>query len=252
MIQLSIGKQKGEVVEHWSELTLQQGIELHKIAFRFPKVVKEMYALSYQKDTDEQIAALEATLTDVDKIKTLPTLYGQLMGLLTTFEPAFIRKLPPSVRTAFFNKFLLKFVLGILYFPMDLKAERLESFNHQGKIYKLPKDRIIQIGLETVNEPFATGTAIEFTEVADLEIAAKRLQGGRFEMAANIIAILCRPKGEVYNENISLSRVTKFLTLPMDIVWQVFFCITESFNTLNDFTLSYLKEVERQKETSQL
>lgn len=250
MIKLSIGKVKGEVVEQWSELTLQQGIELHKIAFRFPKVVKEMYGLSFKKGMNYKIAELEATLTDTEKIKTLPKLYGELINLMTSFKPAFIRKLPPAVRTAFFNKFLLKFVLGILFFPNDLKYEKLDNFEHQGTIYELPKDRIIQIGLDTFTEPFANGTVIEFTEVADFEISSKGMEGGRFEMAANIIAILCRPKGEVYNENISLSRVSKFMTLPMDIVWQVFFCITESFNTLNDCTRLYLKAMEIQKATS--
>lgn len=250
MIKLSIGTVKGEVVEQWSELTLQQGIELHKIAFRFPGVVKEMYALSFQKGNESKIAELEATLTNVEKIKTLPRLYGDLIGLLTTFDVSFIRKIPPTVRTAFFNKFVLKFVLGILFFPNDLKYKSLERFILQGVTYELPKDRIIQIGLDTFTEPFANGTAIEFTEVADLEISSKGMQGGRFEMAANIIAILCRPSGEVYNENISLSRVSKFMTLPMDIVWQVFFCITESFNTLNDCTRLYLKAMEIQKVTS--
>jgi hypothetical protein len=249
MIKLSIGKQKGEVIEHWSELTLQQGIELHKIAFRFPKVVKEMYALSFQENVNDKISELEATLPYSDYIKKLPKLYGELIDLLTTFEPTFIRKLPPRVRTDFFNKFLLKFVLGILFFPIDLKVEKLAQFEHKGTVYELPKDRIIQLGTQIFDEPFAEGTAIEFTEVADLEIAAKGMEGGRFEMAANIIAILCRPEDEVYDENTSLQRVNAFMTLPMDTVWQVFFCITESFNMLNDFTRIYLNQVARPKAT---
>jgi hypothetical protein len=174
----------------------------------------------------------------------LPQLYGEFIGVLTTIDQALIDKLTPLARTNFYNKYLLQYVLGILFFPVNFSPIKEDSFNIEGVKYYYPKSRRFMVGTEEIEEPFIDGTALEFTEVADLEVAAKELEGGRFEMAANIIAILCRPEGEKYNEQVSLKRVPILIKhLRMDIVWQVFLYITKSFSTVNNSILTSLKEV---------
>jgi hypothetical protein len=88
--------------------------------------------------------------------------------------------------------------------------------------------------------PMADRTAIEFAEIADLEIASKKLDGGKFEVLPVMLAIICRPhidgSVEKYDEQTCLSRADLFKELKMDIVWDVFFslktqCVLSGQNT---------------------
>lgn len=250
MIAIRVKNTEAELVENWSELTLKQGIELHRVAHQLPDTVKEMYRLmfeGFEEDSEsmEKVKTLQAKITERQRVRELPQLYGDFIRILTTLDEEVIEKLTPLARTSFYNKHLLRFVIGILFFPVDFEPSNPDSFEIKGIKYYLPKSRTLYIGSEEVEEPFFEGTALEFTETADLELAAKELEGGRFEMAANIIAILCRPKGEPYNEQVSLIRVPTFKKhLQMDTVWEVFFCIIESFNIARTFTPTYLRRVK--------
>jgi hypothetical protein len=252
MISFKIGDVYANAISDWSEMTLSQGIALHEIAFKFPKAIPEMYELALQSNKQAEILELEATLTDTERIKAIPQLYGEVIALLTDLPPKLIRKMPSAVRVKFYNDYLLDFVLGVLFFPHDWNYAPIESFKFNGTTYLLPKGRVLNIGTSEFHEPFANGTAIEFTEVADFEIAAKGLAGGRFAMAANIVSILCRPEGEAYNENTSLARVPIFMELSMDVVWNVFFCIIEYFNTQKGYMATFLTELKTQKGMLQL
>ena len=73
-------------------------------------------------------------------------------------------------------------------------------------------------------------------ETDDILKAAHDMDGGRLDVAANIVSILCRPKAEdgkveKYDEARSLERAQTFLDLPMSIVWEVFFCTHEQLHT---------------------
>ena len=69
---------------------------------------------------------------------------------------------------------------------------------------------------------------------------------------ANIIAILCRPKDEQYDEAKSLKRAETMSELSMDIVWEIFFYLSSAYNTLGDTLLTYLKELESTKQKQPL
>lgn len=224
------------ICDQWSDLTLHQGVELYKIGNRFPDAVKKMYELSIGEQNDEvtqKMTEYENSLTDEQKIKHLPTLYGELMALLTDIDSSIINQLMPDQRTLFYQQYLSRFVIGILNFPIDLNIKQIASFEFKGETYYLPTTQKFKIGNVPIERPMNNVTAIEFTEAADLQLAEKQLEGGRIETLSNIIAILCRPKGEPYNEAVSLQRAELFMQeLTMDIAWEVFFCLVELFSSL--------------------
>jgi len=241
---------KCRMASDWEDVTLSQAIEINKICNEFPKEIKDIYGLIVGKQSDEvknKIIEIENALSDELKSKTLPALYGRIIQVLSDVPEHIMRLWTPAERTAFYLDYAFKFVLGIMFMPFDYKQKNIIKFNHEEVNYYLPETTQIL----NQHKPMAHTTAIEFTEVADLEIASKDLQGGKFERAANIVSILCRPKDEVYNENTSLSRVESFMKLPMDVVWEVFFCFIEPLILYNQRTLiSSLKEkVELLKKT---
>ena len=93
-----------------------------------------------------------------------------------------------------------------------------------------------------VEKPFFDRTAIEFTECADLELFSKSFAGGKFEVAPNIISIICRPKQEKYNAAVCLLRADGFSELTMDTVWEVFFCFQKHINLSEQITAISLIE----------
>lgn len=225
-----------KICNEWSDLTLRQGVKLYAIADRFPDAVKELYSCYLETQTDAIVAKrteLENRITDEQRIKVLPKLYGEVMELLTDIDAAIIKQLLPDQRTAFYQKYLAKFVIGVLHFPIDLNVQNITSFELEGTRYELPTTRKFNIGLQEIVEPFANTSIIEFTEAADLQLAAKQLEGGKIAVLSNICGILCRPEGEAYNENVSLQRAAYFMDkLTMDIAWEVFFCLVGVFSTL--------------------
>lgn len=249
MLKIRVKEVTYNVVENWSEVSLKDAIKLHKIAFRFPDAVKQMYALSISseystKEKEDRIADLDNQLTEKQRIRQLPELYGEVMEVLTSMSIEIIKKVTPLARISFYNKFMLKFVLGVLFFPIDLKPTDRNFFTIGNDKYFYPKTRTFQVGAITVERPFDNVVAQEFADAADLEIAAKNLAGGKFEVAANIMSILCRPLGEEYNEAASLQRVPLFLeNLTMNICWEVFFYTIRSFLIANNSIPTSLKEV---------
>jgi len=230
------GETEIEICADWSDITIEKATKLYEIANKFPQSVKEIYALILEEQTPEVISKtqeLENSITDLQKIKELPILYGELIKILTTIDKNIINQLIPQQRTDFYNRYLAKFIVGILHFPIDFKPKNITTFEIEGTTYYLPTISKFKVGNTMIQEPMSNATAIEFTEAADFELAAKQLEGGRIEVLANIIAILCRPENEVYDERVSAKRAEMFQEkITMDIAWEVFFCLLEHFSTL--------------------
>lgn len=241
------------ICNEWSDLTIEKGVALYEIASRFPDNVKRLYGYYLETQTDEivqQMREIEESISDEQRIKILPSLYGEVMQLLTDIESSIINQLLPIQRTNFYQKYLAKFVIGILHFPVDFSIKKIENFELHGEVYYLPNTHKFNIGNISIEQPLSECSTIEFTEAADLELAAKQLKGGRIEILPNIIAILCRQKGEAYDERIALERAKLFMQeLTMDVAWEVFFCLVERFNTLKKRSQIFLLLKELKEET---
>lgn len=92
-----------------------------------------------------------------------------------------------------------------------------DGFDFEGVHYCMPLS--ITDGFGGVM-PMAETTAEEWAESNDLRIASSN----PFEYMHLIVAILCRPEGEVYNERVARERSEKFKQLSCTVALDVFFC----------------------------
>ena len=229
MINISINDKQYKIPESWDEIDLAKGIELTKVCYNCPDKLKEIY-----KGT-------EIEPTDTDYKKTFPLFYGEVLACLTGLSSEDIGKILWQERTAVYSRYLAPFAVGVMFQPVDYEAKNIESFKHDGETYYLPKSREV-LGSERM---MAFESALTFTEAADLEIYFSKMQKGKIEGMANIISILCRPEGEEYNEEKSLARAEGFMTLPMTVVWEVFFFLTECIEAIEPYMETYSHHLEQ-------
>jgi len=85
-------------------------------------------------------------------------------------------------------------------------------------------------------------SALEYSESADLMTAFSSLSGGAkdYSRLPMLVAILCRPKGEPYDEEAAIQRSETFESLTMDVVWSVFFSLSIPAIISRQFDQTYL------------
>ena len=207
--------------QKWSEISLNEMAQVYALCKDIPEKLKLIYkALAEEKPADK------VELTKEDTIKYFPFFYGKILTILSDIPQEVIDKCDWQSRTVAYNYSkdgisCKSVVFSVLHYPFDHEYQKRKYFINDGEQYYLPESAMIN-GEERMmaNEP-----AITFTESSDLFLFSEQLFGGRFEVMANIISILCRPENEIYNETISLQRAEKFKLLPMDIVWDIFFLL---------------------------
>lgn len=233
MYVLSIGGTEYTAIETWEEMPLSTAIQVHQTTDDMPSLLKELYDHSTKKDPDQKDTdALYAKIADEDRMKHFPLFYGEIICILTTIPHSIMEGIMWDQRTSFYKQYCEKLVQGILFGDYS-GIKNIKSFEWEDETYPLPKAGHFLGGdveladFEDQSIPMKHEQTIAFVEVADLEIYSERLKGGKYEVAPNIISILCRPEGEEYDEETSLARAKKFMELPMSIVWEVFFCILQ-------------------------
>lgn len=230
----------------WEELVLSDAKNLHIICDEYmPKSVRNIYEFYANGLADKQPEVLEellASITDEDNSLNLPIFYGHLIKALSDIEQDILDRISPSQRTGIYEQFLVKLISELLYFPA-YELKNIKSFTLDNVEYFLP---ITDEGIDR-SIPMEDRTAIEFTETADLEVAAKGVAAGKYEYASTIISILCRPKVkgklEKYDQKTCVKRADIFLQLPMPIVFEVFFCFIKRLVTSGQLDqISFQKE----------
>lgn len=235
--------------ENWHEITINEAIEVMKVINKMPERLREYYELILKKQTKQvktKIAKWNKDITLEERVKTFPTFYGKMLYKLSNVPQEVIDRVDWQSRTNIYN-FKIgdgisceSVVIGLLSFPFDYKIQNIKSFKFKGETLLLPVTRSIL----KQDRPMADEPAITFTESADLEIFSDKLAGGVYEHATNIMSILCRPKGEEYDEERSLKRAGEMGKLTMDIFWEVFFCIIKQSTTLKRDMLICLLDQE--------
>lgn len=254
MLVLVIDSKEYKAFDNWNQMPLSIAVKLHSLLTEsMPAALKAFYELKAVggEDYKEAAEAWQLTVTDEDVIKLFPVFYGKAMAILTTVPEDIIDHIGRETRFLFYKKYCESFVFGILHYT-EYKIENIKSFNHNGIELFLPETKEVM----GKTKPFFDRSAIEFTESADLELFSKQMTGGKYEVAANIISILCRPKIktpengseylEPYNEETCLLRAKEFSELPMNIVFEVFFCLAQHLYLSQQITaICSLKEVVR-------
>lgn len=261
MIHFEINQQKYSAIETWNEMTLEKGISFSALCRTAPDKLLDFYSIlssgGPEEETEKHVEKWKEALAENDFVKEFPEFYGKVICELSNIPEDVMKYVTAGDRIAVYKKHFESFVLGILHEAIDYTPQHLTSFKFENVEYQLPITRNI-LGNE---RPMADRTTLEFTESADLQLASKEMSAGKFEFAANIVAILCRPmipidpkslptmtvenhlkvkelmnKKEIlepYNEVVCLERAEKFKQLTMDIVFEVFFCLAKHILLFN-------------------
>lgn len=223
MIQLKIEDATYKIVNEWCDLTIQDAIDYYAIPQ--PETLTELNRL-FVKDTAEYIKAYVKTAYR-DRMITLPGYYGAVLNIMSDIPAEVIDRLFWRARTELYENHLFRFVLWLDIAPM-YEPTNIGFFWHDGIKYMIPDDRQM--------------TAVEFCEAADLELLGMELLKNKGEVMARLMAVLCRPEGEKYDEEKIKTRIEPFKTLTLDKVWEVDFFLRGYLNAFAVSVGTYLKE----------
>lgn len=239
MAVIAIGKIEREIKDTWETVTLEDAIKLGEL--ELPKKLKAFYDHQYG-DSDKEVK-----FTQVDQNSHFPKYYKKVLELLTPdITTQELNGLSIDDRLLLYNEILEPIVVGVHYEGCTYKVGDLKKFDHKGVEYVLPES-VMLFGKERpmFDEPF-----IGWSETDDLIKAAYEMKEGYLSAAKHVVSIMARPKDEVYDEAVSLKRSDEFLTLPMSIVWEVFFCTQKQLVIFSRH--SALKAAQKVKSNSTL
>ena len=252
MYVITIDNKTYKTVSAWSEMKLKDAEAVFNIVM--PEKLRDYYNLLLSNDDDKQKKLAELIFTKQELEKDFPLFYGQVICALSDVpdrKMQFVKRISREEIYRFKSGdgvSCMSVVMGVMKEPFDFKPKGLKSFEWQGETLLMPETRKI-LGIE---RPLANESAITFCESADLLINSEKVEQGKYKSMANIIAILCRPKDEQYDEAKSLKRADTMGELSMDIVWEIFFCLSSAYNMLGDTLLTYLRELESTKQKQPL
>lgn len=168
----------------------------------------------------------------------------RVMAVVGGFEPSAVESLSNEEVIRYAPNFEMQVLRPLFQLGM-YEPKTFEGFDFEGVHYCMPLTA--EDGFGGVM-PMADTTAEEWAESNDLRIAC----GNFAEYMHLIVAILCRPEGEKYNERVARERAEKFKQLPCSIGLDVFFCklsrMSIMANLISEYLVSLQAAAEAQKQ----
>jgi hypothetical protein len=205
-------KQEIQLICEWRELTLEQAIKVKAIDL---------------PDVADQFEWFE----HLDKVKQLWQIF--------TRSKVDIETITPSELVHYFVKHILPMVQDLnAEYPKTYEPVLMQAFTHKGIRYNMPTS--LQVGEEVI---LSHGQrARRFTEASNLlKVYSQLGREGLTIMAQFVASVVNENEEEDWREEFIIARGEAFKDLPMDIVWEVFFCISELLFKLLKDTLNFLK-----------
>jgi len=248
MIDVKIHEVTYRVSSDWSDITIDQAASL--LNLKMPDSLKAVYDIAMKPGelSPDQHAAkvqeVENAISLQDQHKNIPRYFSHVIEVLSNIPANILKQTDVNSIKTLYHMYLKQFVEGVHFFPV-MENKDISHFEFDGVKYWLPTDKVI-FGQKV---PMVDVTALEFAESADLMIYMTKLSQERdFTRAANMIAILCRPEGEPYDESTALLRAEQFKSLTMDIVWNVFFSLITPLVIANQYVqISFLEGLAKEK-----
>ena len=207
MLVFSAGEHEFTVPEEWSEITLEKYAVFIDAVNELQKKLKE--------DDNEDIGFYQIVLE-------YRKYFNNLFQTFTGIEPSIIDRIKAdNIYTTY---------MYIMNFLKEPEYNKIDSFTFKKKKYYLPKSKVDYFGNEIEMAEASFGEVVEAMQVQEMD---KSFQENNFKVLPYQIAMLCRRKGEDYNDQIVKERAEVFKELPMDVVWQVaFFLIKQKQKSL--------------------
>tara|TARA_R100000655_G_scaffold24_2_gene137 strand:+ start:3479 stop:4189 length:711 start_codon:yes stop_codon:yes gene_type:complete len=221
MINLTIGEKKCSVPNEWSEIKLRDYEKIYTI-IKNGLTKDDLEEIENENETAESITA-EQMERALKNVKINREIFCVLSGLDKTtinnvdqkdmFETLSLMSnfLNQSTEERFNGKYIQ------------------DGFTFKNKRYYFPKENMKQ------------STFGDFIETSQLDMLAKKQEGGKFAVIAEQMAILCREKDEEFDDNKIEKKKRLFQDLTMDVVWEFVFFLTKRINIWKKNIPTFLK-----------
>ena len=167
----------------------------------------------------------------------------RVVALVGGFDASAVDALSDDEVVEFAPAFEMNVLRPLYHFGL-YQPKQFEGFDFEGVHYRMPLS--VADGLGGIM-PMADTTAEEWAESNDLRIASAHPA----EYMHLIVAILCRPEGEAYNERVARERAEKFKQLPFTIALDVFFCRFARMSTMVALMGEHLEQLKAEAEKAE-
>jgi hypothetical protein len=229
MIQVQILDKEYNLLNTWEDITLERFQRL--CALKIPDKYGEYLNACFSEKEGIYEKAL-SELSNKDLIKTFPEYFGEVIFILSDIPKEVVDRLHRILREQLYETYLYPFVVSIVAgIPLQFEDGKLirsprenkTSFKFEGDRYIFPESLVYG----SIEVPMYKETILTFSEASDIEVAINEWGEKGIDSVAQMIAVYCRKENEQYNPEAVLERIPKFKNLPMNVVWEVFFYITE-------------------------
>ena len=230
-MKITIGSNSYEIKEN---LTLKDAIELMELPM--PESLTKLYNSILLNDKQKTYNDLQKKLTPDQIYKEHPKFYGEALMLVSDIPKEVMDFIDPLSRIEFFTDYLEADFLDIYFgIPNNYKSQYISEFTFKDVEYLMPKSlKVLDKYIPAYNE-----TALSFTEAADIMATVHNLEDQGIKAMSSVIAIYCRKENEEYNEKLVIERSELFKDLPLQIVWEVFFCMIKLLDTSAKQLITY-------------
>ncbi len=221
MIPCHIGNTIVNIRYKWDEITLSKANEFYTLCKRMPPKLMEMYSLMREEDNGNK---LEQWYDSLSKgVSEFTDFYRNVLICLSDSGPELLHKVKGEDIDAIYFNYIHQLAFSILNHGAGHDSFDIEYFIHKGEFYYLPENKEV---MDFVI-PFEAISTIQFTEANDLfKMVTDHEEGYKYVGA--VIASLCMKKGELFDQDVIMKRAQEFKDLPMDTVFNVFFCFLSS------------------------
>ena len=167
----------------------------------------------------------------------------RVMAIVGGFEQSAVDALSDEEVITFAPNFELQVLRPIFQLGM-YEPKPFEGFDFEGVHYNMPSS--VEDGFGGIM-PMANTTAEEWAESNDLRVACSNPA----EYMHLVVAILCRPEGEKYNERVARERAEKFKQLPCSVGLDVFFCRLSRMSIIAKLISGSLVSLQAKEERKQ-
>jgi len=227
MISITIGRRKYKGVYRWDDITLERFCRL--AAIPMPDGY-ESYIIAdgkFSTETLDEYVQEVSKITDKQLTEDFPLYYRQVIECLTDIPYRKIMLLDRDRVNDMYEYYFKPFVTSLVYhapvihFMGEVRAyepEVFKSFRIGLETFRLPEsvkvmDQVVTMAVEPI---------ISYTEASDI-FRGMKVSRNDVRRLGLFMAIYCRKKGEVYNEDRVTERQELMMRCRMSVVWSVFF-----------------------------
>lgn len=204
MTNITIGNESFYVKDNWFEITYAEAKRVFDI--EIPPKLKKLY-LAKNKETFDELAKNQD-----DNLPYFKAVISEMAGV----PMELLDKTTVGIEY-FYHSYLERLIIDLQrMYPMDYRVMGQREFTIGKQTFHFPIDKNILNDVRHFDGE-SVGAVLE-----SLDINAN-LKGIGLSGLLGIAAIFLRPKGEKYDENEALKRIEIFKTLPMSVIWELFF-----------------------------